>query len=202
MIPIRKRILEILGKQRAATPSELSRSLGVTAADVRHHLRNLEHEGVVKIIGKRPPQGRGRPSQIYSPVDGTDDLQQLLKKLLDLWLKEASQEEQETLLRDLGSRMAGKVPSSRAHITQRLYQVVRRLNALNYQAHWEAHIQAPRIILGHCPYSQIIENYPELCQMDSFMIEELSGKKVVQTEKLVQDNRGIPHCVFVVQEDL
>jgi predicted ArsR family transcriptional regulator len=73
---------------------------------------------------------------------------------------------------------------------------MRILNHLNYQAHWEAHIENPRIILDHCPYHTLQAGHVELCQMDSYLLEILLDAPITQMERLVNTPKGIPQCVF------
>jgi predicted ArsR family transcriptional regulator len=72
------------------------------------------------------------------------------------------------------------------------------LNELEYQARWEAHARSPRIILGNCPYKGIIEEHPELCQMDVYLLENLTGEKAAQLSKLEKTPQGLPVCAFAV----
>ena len=83
--------------------------------------------------------------------------------------------------------------------TARVYSAIRSLNRMNYRAHWEAHIESPRLMLDHCPYRMIIDTHPELCQLDALLFENLLGAPVKQMEKLTLNNKGLPHCVFLIK---
>ena len=63
---------------------------------------------------------------------------------------------------------------------------------MNYQAHWEAHVENPRIMLGHCPYSAILDHHPEICQMDGYVLEALLDAPVKQVEKLSYQSKRSP----------
>ena len=82
---------------------------------------------------------------------------------------------------------------------RRLASTVERLNAMHYQARWEAGAEGPRIVLGHCPYAAIIEKHPELCQMDLALLSELLGGKLQQTAKLESGAGGLPFCTFMLR---
>ena len=86
------------------------------------------------------------------------------------------------------------------HLTQRLYEAVSQLNALGYAARWEARVDAPRIILGYCPYASILEDHPQLCLVDEYLLETLLQAPVKQVAKLAHDTRGAPYCMFIVHE--
>jgi predicted ArsR family transcriptional regulator len=117
--------------------------------------------------------------------------------LLDQVLTPLDPEQKAEFLRTLALRLGGE-PTSARHITQRLAAAVRRLNDLEYQARWEAHALAPRVILGNCPYAAIIEGHPELCQMDAYLLENQLGQAVSQTAKLERNPQGLPVCVFAL----
>jgi len=69
---------------------------------------------------------------------------------------------------------------------------------MNYQARWEAHVDAPHIIFGHCPYAAILPDHPEFCELDKLLLEMLSDLRIDQREKLANDTRGIKYCLFAV----
>jgi predicted ArsR family transcriptional regulator len=81
-----------------------------------------------------------------------------------------------------------------------LLSTVERLSDLNYRPHWEAHVEGPRIMLGNCPYYNILDDHPELCDFDKLLIEELISNSVEQIAKLNMDERNIPYCMFRVRE--
>ena len=66
MTTTRKKILIYLSKSRTASPREISRSLQMSTAAVRHHLRVLVADGRLELASLRGRDGRGRPEKIYS----------------------------------------------------------------------------------------------------------------------------------------
>jgi predicted ArsR family transcriptional regulator len=69
---------------------------------------------------------------------------------------------------------------------------------MRYQARWEAHADAPRLTLGHCPYAAILPEHPELCALDAALLETLLGAPATQVAKLARDGRGGMYCLFVI----
>jgi len=132
-------------------------------------------------------------------------LDQLASALLDLLQSRAGPGDLDDFLRSLAGRIAQPgapaQPARVENLTQRLYQTVRRLNELHYQARWEAWRGAPRLILGHCPYAAIIDQHPELCRLDAYLLEGLAGAQVEQTSKLAPDIQGALHCIFRIAEE-
>ncbi|MEW6094104.1 MAG: helix-turn-helix domain-containing protein [Chloroflexota bacterium] len=194
----RLRILDFLRKQQTASVLDLSRALGMTRANVRHHLVVLESNELVEVVGQHK-EGKGRPANTYGlsrRVLG-DGLDELSTALLEEWLGGLSEREREASLRSLAGRMGGGFASERVGpLPKRLNEVVRFLNGFHYQARWEAGAAGARLILGHCPFSAILERHPELCRMDAFLLEGCIGQSVLQIAKLERLGQGLPQCIF------
>ena len=197
----RLRLLDYLGSKQIATSTELSRLLQVTSADIRHHLNLLRKEGLIHIIGEKQPQGPGRPAKLYSlsPKPKQENLVLLIEALLHVMTREISPRNQSNIIRRIAEYISGSTKSN-GNLTQRLYHAVNRLNELNYQARWEAHQQAPRIILGNCPYAAIVSNHPEICQIDKYLLESMLVMPVEQESKLIRDDREFTYCLFYISD--
>jgi len=206
----RQRLLEYVQAHRVVTVEDLSRALRMTRANARHHLAILREQGVVDLVGLRPSQGKGRPAQLYSLSEQTqrNNLDRLVSALLKELISSKPVDTRNSAFRNLAKRMLdeplpesgsqGAQACSNPNLTQRLYTAVRQLNEFNYQARWEAHAVAPRLIFGHCPYAAILPQHPEMCRFDGVLLEEMLGDAVTQTAKLEPDLRGAVHCVFRV----
>jgi predicted ArsR family transcriptional regulator len=126
-------------------------------------------------------------------------LDELAGALFDVWLKEAADEVREAGLRSVAQRLVGEnLPTPDLPVPRRLALTIDRLNELHYQARWEASPAGPRILLGHCPYAEIISRYPELCRMDAHLLELLLALPARQTAKLERSATGLPQCAFIV----
>lgn len=197
----RFRILEYLRKNQTASGHELSRALGMTGANIRYHLAVLESNGLIESISHRQ-EGRGRPVKIYALARRVvgDGLEDLARAMLDVFVKRPpTREAPDSGLRLTALRLAGETsPVPERLITRRLNQTVDRLNELHYQSRWEAGVDGPHVILGHCPYSAIIADYPELCLMDAFLLEQRAGSPVEQIARLQPSAKGYPFCTFKI----
>ena len=196
----RTRILEHFRKQQTASVRELSLVMGMTGANVRHHLAVLESNGLIEVIGQRK-EGRGRPLHVYGlsrQVLG-DGLDNLAGALFEVWLGGAAEREREAGLKSVAERLAGGT-DVHAPLNRRLVRAVERLNELHYQARWEASAAGARIILGHCPYAAIIASHPECCRVDALLLRATLGGPVEQTAKLQLSDKGVPFCAFVMGE--
>lgn len=201
MTSTRKLILDYLQIKPFATAAELSHALKMTTANVRHHVNVLMEEGAVEVIAQQPPQGRGRPAHLYNLTQQAHrhNLDGLASAMLKTYLSNKAPEYQSASLKQIAKNMASTANLKPAtSLPQRLFQAVHRLNEMGYQTRWEAHSEAPHLILGHCPYAAILPEHPELCQLDSYLIEELLGVPASQAKKLAQDLRGARYCLFIV----
>jgi predicted ArsR family transcriptional regulator len=197
----RQKILNFILEQQSTTVEELSKVFRVTPANIRHHLSILIGQGSVKIIGLKPASFRGRPAQIYSCSQQSDqnNLDQLADVLFTNILENCSPCQTDNTLKKIASQLVVKFPLDTNNPTRRLYSSIRILNHMNYQAHWEAHVENPRIILGHCPYSAILAHHPQMCQMDGYILEALLDAPVKQIEKLSLNPKGLHQCVFLLK---
>ena len=191
MTTARQKVLSYLNKTRSASSREISRSLRMSAANVRHHLRVLASDGRVEIISLRGGEGRGRPEKIYSIPRAAlgDNLSGLSEAL---FAEAGSGVRVEMLAR----RLVGESNLKSEPVAKRLNLLIEKLNQMKYHARWEAGPEGPRVIFGHCPYAAIIEKHPELCRMDEALLKELMGQSAEQLAKIGWD--GSLTCLFAI----
>lgn len=196
----RLHILDHIRKNQSASVKELSLLMGLTGANIRHHLAVLESYELIEVIGQRQ-EGRGRPNQVFGlsrRVMG-DGLGNLAGIILDVWLEECVTEvELDMGIILVAKKLAGYVDVN-TPVMRRLVQTIEKLNELRYQARWEASAAGPRLILGHCPYAAIIDDHPELCRMDAILLSRRLGSSIEQTAKLQMSDKGLPFCAFLME---
>lgn len=203
MITSRQRLLHYVEKKQVATVKDISLTLKMTPANARHHLSILVDQGSVEIFGKLIAQGRGRPNILYRAVkpSSKNNLIDLSRIILRELLEGKNDREKNCLLKILAKKMVKEeVPESYQQY-KRLNDTIHRLNQMNYKARWEAHHEAPHIILEECPYIEIIGDFPEICRMDKYIIEILIGNQVYQISKLESIKSGFHRCVFSINSD-
>lgn len=202
MLNARQKILNFIYEQQSTTVEELSRVFNVTQANIRHHLSILMGQGTVKVIGQKAAHFRGRQALIYSCTQriSQNNLDNLAEVLLSMSIQNTKSDDLVPILKKIANMLVVKYPVDITNPTRRLYSSIRILNHMGYQAHWEAHLENPRIMMGHCPYRAALDQHPELCQMDAFILEELSGKPARQLEKLEVNDRCLPQCIFLLNQ--
>lgn len=195
-----KKIMEILQRQNGATALELSRILGKTRANIHHHIMDMMSNDLVDVIGKRV-NGRGRPEYVYGKSrhqlrDGMDHLSAALLDLLD---EDYPGDDSDFCIRSLAERLRRRIIRDKdGSRWKRLTHLVNALNDSNYYAHWEAAASGAKVVLGHCPYESIIDEHPELCQVDFHLIEGYVMGNIWQTTKFESPELNFRQCVFLI----
>lgn len=196
------KIYKYLQNHPTATTAELSDYLGMTAANIRHHLARMAHEGIVE-AAQQAPAGRGRPTYHYHLTDQVqlNNLSVLANALLLELFEMVPAAERPAVLQHLAGRLlnllsdGSPLPAPDLHLTRRLTMAVQILNACHYECRWEAHANGPRLMLSHCPYAALLSQHPELCQVDAILLEKLLGAPMKQTAR---KGANVPLCIFQV----
>jgi predicted ArsR family transcriptional regulator len=199
----RQRVLAFIGHRNPVTTAQIGQALGMSAPTVRHHLAILVADGRISLEEHEGHGKRGRPEKWYRLSDRVagENLAMLSEILLSAWLAEVTDTNHEAAMRTLAQKLAERIGAMDAGLPapKRVVQLTERLNALHYQARWEAGAEGPRILFGHCPYAAVIEAHPELCSMDTAL---LSGELRAEMEQLAKIERkpgGASQCIFAVR---
>lgn len=188
----RQKILTHLRKTRSASAREIARALKMSSPNVRYHLSMLCSDGRVEIVSTIRRERRGRPEKVFSLSEASqgDNMPALTAALLA---------EAGTALnvQSLAGHMLKMDEFEDIPFSKRLGILVERLNAMHYQARWEAGAEGPRILPGRCPYARIDPVFPVICQMDEALIQEAMGRPVMRLQK--NETGGRSACPFVFQ---
>jgi predicted ArsR family transcriptional regulator len=196
----RQKILAYLEKQPQASAQELSRSLDLTASNIRYHLGWLETRGWIQITGKRKSSGAGRPTLLYSLTGRALGVNYL--PLLSAILTSLNQKSTvNTDLHDIAEVLAGRINLPQGSQVIQFNQAVEQLNQLNYHASWEAHPEGPQIILRHCPYLDLLEDHPLLCQLDREFLTLLFKMPLEFAQNRNQAGEPLSPCIFYTKRD-
>lgn len=203
---VRQRILAYIRQWGPIDAEGIGRGLHLSAATVRHHLGILVSDGrVVSDSTLRSGRLQGRPRKLYRLSDGMwgDNLAMLSNVLFDLWHQaNRSSDDARTDLMAMADGLRQRMGpiDGRQSATKRLEQLIEQLNAANYEAHWEAGADGPRVIFARCPYAEIIDDRPYLCSVDAYMLEaamnadEASPLALNRRKDAERSNR----CVFAL----
>jgi len=191
----RQKILHYLNSHPGATAVEISRSLDLTAANIRYHLGLLINSGWVQISGKRDSGYAGRPIKLYNLTSlslGTN-IELLLAAMLESL---ATKKSANSDLRAIAETLAAKINLNPDNRILRFNKALEYLNQLNYHASWEARPDGPQVILRHCPYLELAKNHTQLCQFDNHLISILFDTPLELTQKRSFGTNPFSPCIF------
>ena len=192
----RGRIITLL-RRSSHTVEELTQALDLTHTAVRAHLAALERDGLVQQRGVR--RGSGKPSSVYDLTPEGEYLfpksyGQLLYQLLDVLSERKPAGEVETLLREVGRRMAAQWKIPPGELRVRLEAAVEVLNELGGLMERETGGETLCIRGYRCPFAAVVLEHPEVCHLAETLLTELVG---VPVQEQCERTGPVP-CRFVV----
>ncbi len=198
----RQEILTILKRRGEATVDELASTLDLTPVTVRHHLDILRADSLVEASSIRRRRGPGRPQYVYTltaeasshfPTDYAGLTNELLDELKDGLGQAAVQE----ILKKIADHRLGQAPAFGPDLAldERLEKLVAYMVERGHIASLEKNDDGWFIHASNCPYQNVATKHPELCSMDQFLWEQLSGAKVVCRQRITD---GAHSCIYEI----
>ena len=197
----RDRILHTLLKKPGSTINELAEAVGINPISVRHHLTNLQVEGLVNAEEER--HGVGRPRLIYSLTEhGMEKFPTRYLRLTSRLLDQLKSSLPQPMVSKLFTEMAATLAEDYAEqmqglsMEERLDLIGDLLGEEGFTVEWEKVEDQYRIHEITCPYLQIGQSHPEVCSVDQTLISKMLA---VPAEKVQCILDGSAHCTYVVQ---
>ncbi len=197
----RDRIMQSLLRQPRRTISELAEAVGINPISVRHHLGNLQVEGLVAAEEER--HGVGRPRLVYAlTADGLEEFPTRYLRLTTRLLSQMKESMPGPLVNSLFAQVADDLADEYADqleglgFEQRLEKVKSLLADEGFTVEWEKKGDQYQIHEISCPYFQIGVSHPEVCTVDQELISKMLA---VPAEKIQCVLNGSAHCTYVVQ---
>jgi predicted ArsR family transcriptional regulator len=194
-------ILETLLRQPRRTINELAEAVGINPISVRHHLTNLQVEGLVTAEEER--HGVGRPRLVYFLTE--DGMEKFPTRYLRLTTRLLTQMK-ETMPAPVVSKLFKQIAEDMASdyfdqvqglgMEDRLDFVKTMLAEEGFTVEWEKKGEQYHIHEISCPYYQIGINHPEVCTVDQTLISTMLA---LPAEKVQCILNGGAHCTYVVQ---
>jgi DeoR family transcriptional regulator, suf operon transcriptional repressor len=201
MKSMRDRISQTLLRHPRSTINELAEAVGINPISVRHHLNNLQAEGLVAAEEER--HGVGRPRLVYFLTEaGMEKFPTRYLRLTTRLLSQMKEKFPQPMLGELFKDVAIHLAAEHEEQLKGL-SVEQRLNLLGdllagegFDIEWERKGQEFHIHEINCPYLQVGQNYPEVCMVDQTLISKMLA---VPAEKIQCILSGAAHCTYVVQ---
>lgn len=199
----RDRILQTLLHHPRTTINGLAEAVGINPISVRHHLTNLQVEGLVSTEEER--HGVGRPRLVYSLTEAglerfptrylrltTRLLAQMKESMPEPVVSKLFAEMADGLAQEYSSQMKGLSMEERLNVAKTL------LTEEGFDIEWEKSGSQYQIHEVTCPYLQIGLSHPEVCTVDQTLISRMLA---VPAEKVQCVLQGDLHCTYVVQSE-
>jgi DeoR family suf operon transcriptional repressor len=197
----RDHILQTLLRHPRSTINELAEAVGINPISARHHLTNLQVEGLVTAEEER--HGVGRPRLVYYLTE--DGLERFPTRYLRLTTRLLSQMKEKLpkpfvgeLFQEVATNLAAEHEGEMKglNVEERLQVLKDLLSEEGFVVEWEKKGQEYLIPEITCPYLQVGQSHPEICTVDQTLISKMLA---VPAEKVQCILNGNAHCTYVVQ---
>jgi predicted ArsR family transcriptional regulator len=195
------RILQTLLRKPKSTINEIAEAVGINAISVRHHLSNLEKEGLISAEEER--HGVGRPRLMYSlTLDGMERFPTKYLRLTTKLLAQMKETMPAPAVAKLFSQVAEEMASDVSEqikglsMEERLDFVKEMLAQEGFTVEWEKKGTEYQIHEISCPYYQIGIAHPEVCTVDQTLISKMLALPANKVQCILD---GAAHCTYVVQ---
>ena len=193
-------ILLELKRAQPLTAKQLAEKLGVSPNAVRHHLKELEAEGL--IVYGREQRGVGAPTFAFRLSEAgealfprryeetlTEVLQRVSEKAGRSAVVELLEDHYATLTRRLQSELDGVADSGRVAAIARL------MSEAGYMAEWHEAEGTFRLSEHNCAIRAVAERYPEVCAAEEKFLQAVLGGAVDRRTHIVS---GCNACEYAI----
>lgn len=197
----RDRILQTLLRHPRSAINELAEAVGINPISVRHHLTNLQVEGLVNAEEER--HGVGRPRLVYFLTEnGIEKFPTRYLRLTTRLLSQIKEKLPEAMVGELFTQVATNMADEHQQqlkgmtVEQRLDVLGDLLGEEGFAVEWERKGDQYHIHEITCPYLQIGQSHPEICTVDQVLISKILA---MPAEKIQCILSGATHCTYVVE---
>lgn len=198
----RNKILQTLLKKPKSTINEMAEAVGINPISVRHHLTNLQMEGLVEAQEER--HGVGRPRLVYLlTAEGMERFPTRYLRLTNRLIAQMKETLPAPAVSQLFGQIAEDLVSQYANdvkglsMEARLDFVKDLLAQEGFTVEWEKKDDSYQIHEISCPYYQIGIAHPEVCTVDQTLISKMLALPVNKVQCILD---GSAHCTYVVQQ--
>lgn len=201
----RGQILVELKRTEGLSAKELAARLALSLNAVRHHLKELEAEGVLEYV--REHRSVGAPAFAYRLSAQGQALfprryQETLSLILDQVAEREGRAASVAMLERHLERLAEKLKDELAGLTpeQRMDRITRMREEDGYMAEWHSAGPGEATLREHnCAIHAIAEQYPEICVAEKKLYEVLLGATVERRSHILG---GCSACEYHVKFDI
>lgn len=194
-------VLVQLKRAQPLTAKELAGRLGVSLNAARHHLKELEAEGLVRY--ERSPRAVGAPAFAYRLSRAGEALfprryQETLTALLDQIVEREGRDAAVSLLDAHLAGLAGRLRTELEGLSaeERLAAVARLRSEQGYMAEASVGTSGNVLTEHNCAIQAVAERFPEICAAEARLLAEVLGAEVERREHILS---GCAACEYHVR---
>lgn len=199
----RDKILQTLLRKPKSTINDMAEAVGINPISVRHHLTNLQMEGLIEAQEER--HGVGRPRLVYLLTsEGMERFPTRYLRLTNRLIAQMKETMPAPAVSQLFGQIAEDLVAEYAHdvkglnMEDRLDLVKDLLAQEGFTVEWEKKDGTYQIHEISCPYYQIGIAHPEVCTVDQTLISKMLALPVNRVQCILD---GAAHCTYVVQSN-
>jgi predicted ArsR family transcriptional regulator len=196
----KKHILIFLKRTSEGSLEAIAKELGISKMAALRHLQALEARGLLERSNR--PEGRGRPKVYFRLAEGASSLfphayghmtTVALEFIEEKLGRDAVVDLLERRSRELYDRHHGRFDGK--DLPEKVALLARIRDDDNYMAEAGSHTKTTFELLEHnCPIVAIAGRYPEACEVENRLFEDLVHADVDTTHRVVA---GAPVCRFL-----
>jgi DeoR family suf operon transcriptional repressor len=190
-----------LKRSTRSTARDLAVRLKVSLNAVRHHLKELEADGL--IVYERKNQGVGAPAFAYRLTPAGEAIfprryESTLIELLDFVVQREGRPAAVAALEGRYAALAARLQGELAGVTpsERLAAVVQLLTNEGYMAEASSTSTAGVLIEHNCAIQAVAERFPEICAAEARFLAAVLGAEVERHEHILS---GCGACEYRVR---
>jgi len=197
----RENILYTLLVNSESTISELAEIVGINGISVRHHLINLQNEGLIESEEER--HGVGRPRFVYRLTEkGLEKFPtnylRLTNQIISAMKVTISRDIVANMFRQIGEDLAKEIHLDTDHFStpEQIKALSARMVNQGYRLTCEHDGENYRLINHNCPYHQVSAEHPEVCLIDESMFSAILKREIWHSQCI---SRGDHYCSFIIR---
>lgn len=199
----REKILLFLLKNPKSTINDLAEAVTINTISVRHHVNNLQADGLILLEEER--HGVGRPRIVYSlSEEGLEQFPTRYYRLTNRILEHFKESFSPEILDKVFSEIAKDIASSYRQtiknlpLEDKLNFVQDLLEEEGFSVEWEKKKDHYLIHQITCPYFHVAQAHPQVCQLDQTLMSEMLD---IPTNKMNCILEGDKRCSYQISID-
>ena len=196
----RDKVLQTLVAHPRSTIKVIADSVGINAISVRHHLTNLQAEGLISAEEER--HGVGRPRLVYFLTDSGQEqfpkrYFQLSKHLISQLKKSMNNESVGQLFKNMAIDITNehREDIQKMDMNERLALLEEIMSNEGYDLKLEKIDSGYEILEVACPFYKLGKDHPEICLFDRTLIASVLA---VPLSSVTRIKHGDNHCSFKI----